>query len=196
MYKSTICDEVNQQRRHERGFSMLEVLIVIAIIAIVASFATMGITTARASMRLIGATHEFGESLEQARLDAVRRRDTAGTTRVEILDNTSYRVTMDFNSDGTVDAPRTITLPDGATFDNVATQTITFNLRGRTIQTLTAPGSPAISNQTVSFSLINTSIAGSSPANVTLTGSGDVTYTNAFVPANPNVAALNSVTNP
>ncbi|HEY0766304.1 MAG TPA: prepilin-type N-terminal cleavage/methylation domain-containing protein [Pyrinomonadaceae bacterium] len=81
----------------ESGFTLLQLLVTLAIISVVSTFAVMGITRARASMRLSNSTRQFGAYVERARADAVRRH---GQTTVQMLTNSTYSVTMDFGDGG------------------------------------------------------------------------------------------------
>lgn|GEM_PF-1616566 len=127
--------------RGERGFSLIQLVITLAIIALVSTFAVFGITRARASMRLAASERELAGYLEQARTDSIRRHattpasstetDLRATIMVPANGGTTYTVKMDFDKDGVLDAPRTITLQDGVTFTSLAA-TITFDWRGRT----------------------------------------------------------------
>ena len=113
----------------------------------------MGITRARASMRLSNSTRQFAAYVERARADAVRRH---GQASVEMLTNSTYRVTMDFNAGGAVTS-QTFSLEKNVTFITEL-KTITFDWRGR----VPAEMSVGFGNE-----------AGT--ANVNITGSGDVT---------------------
>ncbi|HZI87590.1 MAG TPA: hypothetical protein VFD48_12200, partial [Pyrinomonadaceae bacterium] len=79
--------------RKQTGFTTVQMLITIALVTIVSAFALFAIDSARASVRLTGATREFASYLEKARSNAIRRN---GTSVVTIVDQNSYRVDMDF----------------------------------------------------------------------------------------------------
>ncbi|MDT4954870.1 MAG: hypothetical protein QOJ02_3008 [Acidobacteriota bacterium] len=154
--------------QHERGFSLIQLLITLAIISIVSTFAVFGITRARATMRLTASQRELAGYLEQARTDSIRRHattpasstetDLRATITVPAAGGTTYTVTMDFDKDGVLDATRTITLQDGVTFNGNAA-TITFDWRGRT-----AGETP------ISFKNDR-----GDTGNINITGSGDIT---------------------
>jgi Tfp pilus assembly protein FimT len=155
-------------RRRESGFSLLQLLVVLATITIVSTFAVVGIGRARSAMRLSASERELAGYLEQARTDSIRRHasspvnagdpDLRATISVPANGGSTYTVTMDFDKDGVLDAPRTITLQDGVTFSGNA-HTITFDWRGRT-------------SGEVSIGLINEL---GSTSNINITGSGDIT---------------------
>jgi prepilin-type N-terminal cleavage/methylation domain-containing protein len=151
----------------QNGFSAIELLITITVITLITAFATMGITRARATMRLAGAAREFAAYIEKARVDSIRRHaDGEGEWASVTInpDRTSYTVTFaPFGSDLST---RTITLPAGVTFDTA--ETIAFDWRGRTQSTV---GSDKEANAQVSITLRNSSDF----VSVDVTGSGDVT---------------------
>lgn len=151
----------------QSGFSAVEILITVLVITLVTSFAAMGITRARASIRLAGAAREFASYVEKARVDSIRRHaDSEGEwSNVAInSDRTSYTVT--FAPYGQVLITRTIPLPPGVTFDTQ--ETIAFDWRGRTQNTV---GGTTTANAQVSITLRNSNDF----VSVDVTGSGDVT---------------------
>ncbi|HEX8708367.1 MAG TPA: hypothetical protein VF723_09015 [Pyrinomonadaceae bacterium] len=143
----------------ERGFSMLQLIITIAIISVVSAFAFMGIRSARESMRLSGSARQFANYVEKARIDAIRRHATTATaSKVQFLNTTTYRVTMDFDGQGTISS-RDISLESGVAVSGVLPGELAFDWRGRASACLTT------------FPLANTSDA----LTIDVTGSGDVT---------------------
>ncbi len=120
------------------GFSLLEMLVVVALITVVSSFAILSFQKSNRNFRLAGATRSLSGYLEKARLDAVRRH---GGASININSETSYTVNVDFDGSGTTS--RTITLPEGTTVSytlppatastNPSTSpiTISYDWRGR-----------------------------------------------------------------
>jgi Tfp pilus assembly protein FimT len=117
-------EDIHQQT----GFSILQLVLTVAVVLSIASFAFLGITSARASMRLAGSTRELAGYLEKARTNAIRRNDRSFVT---IVDANSYQVDMDFDGDGAREI-RTVRLQDGVTFTAGSIGTIAeFDWRGR-----------------------------------------------------------------
>lgn len=121
--------------RGERGFTLLQMIIVMAIIAVLSMVALMGVTSARANQRRINSSRVLGSYLEKARVDSVRRRANGTDTPfsfVQILNANTYNVFLDFDGNGTP-VVRSFTLDPGVRFeDENIGATINFDWRGRT----------------------------------------------------------------
>src|SRR5688500_6051634 len=92
--------------RRQNGFTIVEILIMTAILAIVTAFGLIGITSARASVRLSGAAREYASYIEKARMHSIRNHADDDAKRASVAINeskTSYNVTMDIYSDGKFD---------------------------------------------------------------------------------------------
>jgi len=143
----------------EHGFSLLQLIVVLAVTVTVSTVAVMSIQGARRSLRLANSGRQLADYLEKARGDSVRRRAQPGNqASVQQLDNNTYRVTMGFNGSSTLTS-RDFDLESDVVFDSNP-QTITFDWRGR-----------PITGVETTFLLRN----GSGPLNIDVTGSGDVT---------------------
>ena len=149
------------------GFTVLELLIVVAMISVTTGFVVMQIARARRLMIRDNAAQELVAYLEKARVDSVRRRPatTAQMAQVTILNATFYSVATDSTGDGNLDAPQVITLPPDATlqFEAPYPRTIYFNWRGRTVDSAGNIANP---------SYIRISAAGYGSAQIDLTSSG------------------------
>jgi len=169
-----------KMRRHD-GFTTVEILIMLGILTIITAFGLMGITSARASVRLSGAAREYATYIEKARMHSIRNHADDDTDRASVAINeakTSYNVKMDFDGNGTMDT-KTIALPSDVTFETV--ETIAFDWRGRTLSIV---DDVTTSNAQVSIRLNN----GSSTVSVDVTGSGDITVdSQVFDDSVPNV---------
>ena len=149
------------------GVSVLELLIVITMLAVITGFALMRIVRARQVMIRANAAQELMAYLEKARLDSVRRHPntTAQMAQVSIVNATFYSVAFDSDGNGTLDAPKVISLPvnSGLQFSGTFPRTIYFNWRGRTVDstnTIAAPATISISSSTYGSTLINVSDTG------------------------------------
>ena len=118
------------------GFTVFELVIVVAMISVTTGFVVMQVARARRLMTRDNAAQELVTYLEKARVDSVRRRPStaAQMSQVTILNAKFYSVTTDSTGDGTLDAPQVITLPpDAIQFEAPYPRTIYFNWRGRTV---------------------------------------------------------------
>ena len=169
-----------KMRRHD-GFTTVEIVIMLGILTIVTMFGLMGITSARASVRLSGAAREYATYIEKARMHSIRNHADDDTDRASVAINeakTSYNVTMDLDGNGTLET-KTIALPNDVSFETV--ETIAFDWRGRTMSIVEGV---TTSNAQVSITLKN----GSSSVSVDVTGSGDITVASqVFDDSVPNV---------
>jgi hypothetical protein len=119
--------------RTQKGFSIMQLLVVLAVASIVSGLAFLGIASARQRIRLGNSSRMLASYVEKARVDSVRRHPMTSDLMagVEVLDKTRYRVKMDFGADGTVDT-QVITLDEGVEFatDPIA---LVFDWRGRLV---------------------------------------------------------------
>ena len=173
--------KANLKTRKRNGFTIIEILIMAAIITIVSLFGLMGITRARASVRLSGAAREYASYIERARMHSIRSHADEAGERASVAINeakTSYAVTSDLDGDGDMET-KTITLPDGVSFETV--ETIGFDWRGRTWNTVDGV---TTGNAQVSIRLKNSN----GSVSVDVTGSGDITIdSRVFDDSVPNV---------
>jgi len=163
------------------GFSTIELIITATVLTIVTGLGLMGITRARASMRISGAAREYATYIEKARLFSIRSHADDATDRATIEindDQTSYDVTMDLDGDGGMDT-RTIAVPAGVKFETI--EPIAFDWRGRTYRTV---GGVTEANAQVTIRLVGTN----DTVSIDVTGSGDITIdSKVFDDSVPNV---------
>lgn len=97
--------ENKYQNSSQSGFSIVELIIVLAVMAIVVGFALIYTDRSRAHLQRQNVANKFKNYLERARFDSVKRRVNPGEeSRVRINNATSFSVVMDFNQDGNLDA--------------------------------------------------------------------------------------------
>ena len=175
-------NKLTPNTRTNGGFSIVELLVTAVVITVITGAGVMGITRARASVRISGAAREYGAYVEKARIQSIRSHADDATERASVAindDRTSYTVTIDLNGDGILET-KTVPLPDGVTFDDV--ETISFDWRGRTWHTFGGNTEP---NAQVSIRLVGTY----ETVSIDVTGSGDITINSAvFDDEVPNVA--------
>lgn len=171
----------NSSVRRCGGFTTVELIVMATILTIVTAFGFIGITRARASVRLSGAAREYASYIEKARIFSIRNHADSAAERATVAinaDKGSYDVTMDLDGDGAMNS-RTITLPSGITFETV--ESISFDWRGRTVSTVAGVTTP---NAQVSIRLQSSDDS----ISIDVTGSGDVTIdSQVFDDSVPNV---------
>lgn len=132
--------------KNTRGFTVIELLIVVSTISVVCGFALMQITRARQVMIRENAARQLSGYLEKARVDSLRRHPTASAqmAQVTIINATFYSVTIDADGDGALDAPKVMSLPADSSlqFNTPFPRTIYFNWRGRTVDSAGNVASP------------------------------------------------------
>jgi len=157
---------VSDRRLGQSGFTLLQVIVVIALISVLTAFGTIGVVRGRARMRLAGSARTFAAMAEKARADSVRRHAMGGDMSKMQLDTTSsYSVTMDFDTNGVIDASdtRTFNLDSDVTFDpNFVGTSISFDWRGRSVTGQVTP-------------VLVLSGPATGRALITISGSGDIT---------------------
>ncbi|HKS30306.1 MAG TPA: type II secretion system protein [Pyrinomonadaceae bacterium] len=191
---------LNERRRAERGFSALQLLVVIAIIGIISAMATISISKAQQQLRRENAIREFKGYLEKARIDSIRRHATSTTDQatVTITGVNTYQVALDFNYDGTMSSTevRTVTIPTGNSVQFsmgsiTLPMTTRFDWRGRA--TATQSGGASV---TPLFTMVNTMGDTSSTTVLNLTSMGDAsvgTAANVTTPTRTTVATNSNV---
>lgn len=172
------------QMRRRNGFSAVELIGTATVLAIVTAFGLIGISKARANVRLSGAAREFASYVEKARVFSIRRHADDAAERASVVvnaDQASYDVTMDLDGDGGNDT-RTITLPSGITFETI--ESIAFDWRGRTMSTVGGVTTP---NAQVSVRLLSSDDS----ISIDVTGSGDITVDSQVFDDSVPTVALN-----
>ena len=161
--------------RCARGFTLLQVIITLAVVSIITTFALIGFSSTRASLRLQNSVRQLSGYLEKARLDALRRH---GNSTVIFTSPSTYDVTMDFEGAGTV-STRTIPFENDVSIISTPLPSLTFNWRGRiSACTLTF----AVQNNRGEQSWIDVSDAG----DVTINSNVDVLPNASYATVNTN----------
>ena len=118
------------------GFSLFELLIVIAVIAVVSAIVTPNIISWRNNAKLRSAAGNLKADLEMAKVNAIKENNFVAMK----FQGNAYEVFVDKSDDGTRDADepllRTRTLPAGVAFDfshpnwTFTSHVVKFNGRG------------------------------------------------------------------
>ena len=116
------------------GFSIFELLIVIAVVAVVSAIVTPNIISWQNNARLRGAAGNLKSDMEMAKVQAIKVNNKVA---IKFTDN-RYEVFVDNSDDGIRDAGepllKTRTLPAGVAFDlnqtTFSSDVATFNGRG------------------------------------------------------------------
>src|SRR6266550_2193367 len=123
-------------KRKRRGFSITELLLVIAMVSVLAGFAVVSFVRDRAVYRTNIAV-EIANYLQNARIDSMRRsaKDLNQMAQVKILNRKSYSVAIDADNDGVLDIPRVIKLPEQpeVQFEGPFPKTYTFDGQGQAV---------------------------------------------------------------
>lgn len=168
-------------RANEAGFTLMQLVVVLAVASIVTAATVMSLRAGRPSFELSNSARQLAGYLERARADSVRRRPSPGfESSVQMIDATTYRVTMGFGGDSNL-ASRDFTLEGDVRFITDPL-TISFDWRGRP----TSGGEATIALQN-----------SSGTTQVDVTGSGDVTVGSEIFQdrAIPDITVNQNVTN-
>ncbi|MGI8654182.1 MAG: pilus assembly FimT family protein [Pyrinomonadaceae bacterium] len=193
-------------KNRERGFSVLELILVLTVIGIVSSFAYVRLAAAREVMRVTNSSREFTNFVQKARLDSIRRHATTAANKATVVINnaTTYTVTGDFDGNGVTDSLRQ--LQQGVTFSAIASDgsavtlpiTITFDWRGRAA----CVDSSATPKPVNTFSVADNggtwtdtiAVTSWGDASVSSGDAGASSYSAAAEPSPPNVSAAAAAT--
>jgi type II secretory pathway pseudopilin PulG len=118
--------KIQMSSRDERGFSIVQLLIAFVLMMVISAFSIIGLTRAKANLRLQNSVRQLSAYLEKARLDAVKRH---GSSNVTFTDASTYVVTMDFGSGVST---QTIPFESGVSIVSTPLPNLNFNWRGRT----------------------------------------------------------------
>src|SRR5512140_3665159 len=92
----------NVEATAQKGFTLIELSIVLVVVAVLMGLALFTFTGAKTDLQRQGVAREFKVYLERARFDSVKRRATIATDQARIILNgpSSFTAKMDFDGDG------------------------------------------------------------------------------------------------
>ena len=111
-------------------------MVTLIVVAVLTGFGLLGISKARATIRLNGAAREYASYVEKIRTNSIRRHADDASEWASITingDRKGYVVAFDENGDGVFET-RSISLPDGVAFETQ--EVVAFDWRGRTQNTI------------------------------------------------------------
>lgn len=129
----------NSRNIQQRGFSLIEMLIVIVVVGIIATLAIMTSGSSKSKIQTQNVARELKVYLERARFDSIRRRpeSESAMARVIINDPTTFVVQTDRNNNGVLEESEKQTIkfinPYGVSLngnDLVYPVTMIFDRRG------------------------------------------------------------------
>lgn len=91
-----------RERNTERGFSLVELMVVLVILGVLTTLAVLQFQTSTVDLERQAIAREFKVYLERARFDSVKRR--ADDARITLNSATSFTAQLDFDGNGAIDA--------------------------------------------------------------------------------------------
>src|SRR5437868_2226900 len=143
--------DYSQENSTSRGFSVLDLLIVVVILSIIVTYVLAQIRVIQRPLARTNAAQRFTAYLQNARSDSMRRHatETNRMAQITILDAHGYNVAMDANGDGILDPPSFIDLADQhLQIDGPFPRTFMFDAQGRTVD----PNRTPITTASITFS--------------------------------------------
>ncbi|HEV7472947.1 MAG TPA: prepilin-type N-terminal cleavage/methylation domain-containing protein [Pyrinomonadaceae bacterium] len=138
--KHTLCN------KKQRGFSVTEMLLVLAMITVVAGFAVVSMFRANRSVDRSNTAREIAGYLQKARSDSMRRnaKDFDQMAQIRIFNRRFYSIAIDDDHDGNLDIPLVKTLPEqvGVEINGPFPKTYVFNWQGQTVDAQNRPVAP------------------------------------------------------
>lgn len=127
----------------QSGFSLIEVLIVLALALVITTIAILQFTDSKTDLERQRIAREFKIYLERARFDSVKRRATSisDMSRITLNSSSSFTVALDLNGNGDLDTTETrvVDFTDRSKTQIIVSDTfnypvtILFNQRGHII---------------------------------------------------------------
>lgn len=124
-------------RHTQRGFSVTELLIVLAMVSVIAGFAVVSIVRGNRSAYSTSTAVEIAGFLQRARVDSMRRhaKDLNQMAQVKIFNRRFYSIAIDGDGDGNLDVPLVKSLPEqtGVEITGPFPKSYIFDWQGQTV---------------------------------------------------------------
>lgn len=124
-------------KQNARGFSVPELLLVMAMIAVIAGFAVVSLVRGNRTADRTNTAVELANYLQKARLDSMRRsaKDINQMAQVKIFNRRFYSLAIDGDNDGYLDVPLVMSLPEqpGVEINGPFPKTYIFDWQGQTV---------------------------------------------------------------
>jgi prepilin-type N-terminal cleavage/methylation domain-containing protein len=138
----------NKKLANEAGYSLLEVVIVVAMVSVIIGFALVSFVRAGKSVDRNATAMEIANCLQKARLDSMRRnaRDIKQMAQVKIFNRRFYSIAVDGDNDGNLDVPLVKSLPEqlGVEIEGPFPKTYIFDWLGQTVDAQNHRVAPAV----------------------------------------------------
>ena len=124
-------------KQSSRGFSVTELLLVIAMVSVIAGFVVVSLVRANRTSDRTNTAVEIANYLQKARLDSMRRgaNDINQMAQVKVFNRRLYSIAIDGDNDGHLDVPLVMSLPEEprVEINGPFPKTFIFDGQGRTV---------------------------------------------------------------
>jgi prepilin-type N-terminal cleavage/methylation domain-containing protein len=132
-----MCPQLTHFKQNQCGFSVTEVLLVIAMISVIAGFAVVSLFRQDRTTYRTNTAVEIAGYLQKARSDSMRRnaKDLRQMAQVKIFNRRFYSIAIDNDGDGNLDIPLVKSLPEqtGLEINGPFPKNYIFNWQGQTV---------------------------------------------------------------
>ena len=143
---SNMCPQLTLFKQKQRGFSVTEMLLVIAMISAIAGFAVVSLFRQDRTTYRTNTAVEIAGYLQKARGDSMRRnvKNLSQMAQVKVFNRRFYSIAIDSDGDGNLDIPLVKTLPEqtGVEINGPFPKNYIFNWQGQTVDLQNNPVAP------------------------------------------------------
>lgn len=132
-----MCPHLTPDKQKQRGFTVTELLLVLAMVSVVVGFVVVTLVRGNRATQRADTAVEIAGYLQKARVDSMRRnaKDLKEMAQVKIFNRRFYSIAIDNDADGNLDIPLVKSLPEqsGVEVKGPFPKTYIFNSEGRTV---------------------------------------------------------------